>query len=179
MWRGREKGRSRRWQGRSSRPPRPRQAATQRLWRTASAGRSRASQSASTCSRPGHRRGRQRHRAAQLVEMMASWLRVCIVPCAHHRVDLCAPVQARERFDSDQQRLAAETWCWREKLQRSIDGCTTTGDMLVAGLADYDELDGLNCPVPGGFQVGDGSRPGVMCSIELGCCHDRHSHTPY
>lgn len=38
-------------------------------------------------------------------------------------------------------------------LHRSMDGCRTTSDMLAAGLAVYDELDGLNVPVPGGFQV--------------------------
>jgi hypothetical protein len=64
-----------------------------------------------------------------------------------------AALQACSRFDAKQQQLAAESWAWREKLQRSIDGCHTTGHMLAQGLAVYDELDGLNCPVPGGFQA--------------------------
>ena len=62
-------------------------------------------------------------------------------------------MQARSKFDAPHQQLAAETWGWREKLQRSMDGCRTTDHMLAAGLAAYDELDGLNVPVPGGFQV--------------------------
>ena len=65
-----------------------------------------------------------------------------------------AVLQACRGFGPDEQQLAAESWGWREKLQRSMDGCHTTGHMVAQGLAAYDELDGFNCPVPGGFQVG-------------------------
>lgn len=63
--------------------------------------------------------------------------------------------QALSKFPPAQRQLAAEVWAWRERLQRSIDGCSTTDDMLAAGLAAYDELDGLNVPVSCGFQVRD------------------------
>ncbi len=79
---------------------------------------------------------------------------------------LGAAPQACEGFGPDEQQLAAESWGWREKLQRSMDGCHTTGHMLAQGLAAYDELDGLNCPVPGGFQVGCAEAAGCVLPCE-------------
>ena len=79
---------------------------------------------------------------------------------------LGAAPQACDGFGPDEQQLAAESWGWREKLQRSMDGCHTTGHMLAQGLAAYDELDGLNCPVPGGFQVSYVEAAGVLLSCE-------------
>lgn len=62
-------------------------------------------------------------------------------------------MQARQMSAGGQQ-IAAEVWRWRECLQRSIDGCDSTENMLAAGLAQYDELDELNVPVSGGgYQV--------------------------
>ncbi len=47
----------------------------------------------------------------------------------------------------------AEVWWWRELMQRLMDGCATTGHMLAAGLAAYEELPGPNVPVTSGYQV--------------------------
>eukprot|EP00208_Stichococcus_sp_RCC1054_P004285 CAMPEP_0206141490 /NCGR_PEP_ID=MMETSP1473-20131121/13113_1 /ASSEMBLY_ACC=CAM_ASM_001109 /TAXON_ID=1461547 /ORGANISM="Stichococcus sp, Strain RCC1054" /LENGTH=529 /DNA_ID=CAMNT_0053536087 /DNA_START=104 /DNA_END=1693 /DNA_ORIENTATION=- len=58
--------------------------------------------------------------------------------------------QARQKFAAGEKQVAAEVWRWRECLQRSMDGCDSTDNMLAAGLAEYDELDGMNVPVGGG-----------------------------
>lgn len=49
--------------------------------------------------------------------------------------------------------LFTETWAWREQLQRAMDGCHTTDDMSVLSLAQYEEFEGPNIPLPSGYQV--------------------------
>ena len=49
--------------------------------------------------------------------------------------------------------LFTETWAWREQLQRAMDGCHMTDDMSVLSLAQYEEFEGPNIPLPSGYQV--------------------------
>lgn len=49
--------------------------------------------------------------------------------------------------------LFTEAWAWREQLQRAMDGCHSTDDMSAQSLAQYDEYEGPNIPLPCGYQV--------------------------
>lgn len=49
--------------------------------------------------------------------------------------------------------LFTDGWAWREQLQRAMDGCHTTDDMSALSLAQYEEFDGPNIPLPSGYQV--------------------------
>ena len=49
--------------------------------------------------------------------------------------------------------LFTEAWAWREQLQRAMDGCHSTDDMSAQSLAQYDEYEGPNIPLPSGYQV--------------------------
>jgi hypothetical protein len=64
---------------------------------------------------------------------------------ANHSMQATPDPQAKE--------LLIEAWDWREKLQRSIDGCRSTDDMNAAAAAEYDELPGPHTPLPCGYQV--------------------------
>ena len=81
------------------------------------------------------------------------------------------------------ERLWAEAWRWRERLQRAIDGCATTDDMGAAGMAEYYELPGPNIPVTPGYSVRPPCLPGhwfhgrgllLQHSSSAACkvCHD-------
>lgn len=59
--------------------------------------------------------------------------------------------------------LFTAAWAWREKLQRSMDGCHTTDDMSAISLSQYEEFDGPNVPLPSGYQVHRPALCGSAC----------------
>lgn len=64
--------------------------------------------------------------------------------------------QAVETMDQEPDRskaLFTEAWAWREQLQRAMDGCHSTDDMSAYSLAQYEEFEGPNIPLPSGYQT--------------------------
>lgn len=65
-------------------------------------------------------------------------------------------LQAMEQLGDASERsraLFTDGWAWREQLQRAMDGCYTTDDVSAISLAQYEEFDGPNIPLPSGYQV--------------------------
>ena len=80
----------------------------------------------------------------------------CYTPNPVGRVDSNCLTQAMQQLSraSDRARaLFTDGWAWREQLQRAMDGCHTTDDMSGLSLAQYEEFDGPNIPLPSGYQV--------------------------
>lgn len=66
--------------------------------------------------------------------------------------------------------LFTEGWAWREQLQRAMDGCHTTDDMSARSLAQYEEFEGPNIPLPCGYQVTQlvGIKSDICCKLSNG-----------
>ena len=66
--------------------------------------------------------------------------------------------------------IFTDAWAWREQLQRAMDGCHTTDDMSARSLAQYEEFEGPNIPLPSGYQV---------CSLASAVCQQPMCCLPF
>ncbi|KAL6760582.1 hypothetical protein V8C86DRAFT_1075050 [Haematococcus lacustris] len=58
-----------------------------------------------------------------------------------------------EGLQGEALKVFADSWQFREKLQRTFDGFFSTDDVSLAFAREYESLDGPNLPVPGGYQA--------------------------
>ena len=65
----------------------------------------------------------------------------------------CKALEGMRQQPDRTRALFTEAWAWREQLQRAMDGCHSTDDMSALSLAQYDEYEGPNIPLPSGYQV--------------------------
>ena len=70
-------------------------------------------------------------------------------------------MQGMEEASSRSKAVFTEAWAWREQLQRAMDGCHSTDDMSAYSLAQYEEFEGANIPLPSGYQA-----RALFCQLE-------------
>lgn len=95
-----------------------------------------------------------------------AYLMPVLLPCLHiarawslttcHTCSVLLQMMASAQT-GEERAILAQAFCWRELLQRGIDGCDATANMSPPCLALYDELPGPNLPLPCGYSVRAGA----------------------